>query len=107
MTDTHLVWAAAGWALWLPPLKPGLAERFAWRGSARGWWIGGAALAAASAYWLPTALVALLPALAWGLWLCRHLRGQTGDLLGAGIELCESAALVLMLVAATISWPGG
>lgn len=87
-------WAAAGWTLWLPPLKPGLGERFAWRGNRAGWAAGGLALAALSLA-APLAFAALVPALLWGVWMRRRLGGYTGDILGAGIEGGESAALLL------------
>ena len=87
-------WSAAGWALLLPPLKPGLGERLARHGKPAGWIAGGLALAAISAA-APLAFVALVPALLWGLWMRLKLGGQTGDILGAGIEWSESAALLL------------
>lgn len=87
-------WAAAGWALWLPPLKPGLGERFAWHGNRAGWAAGGLALAALSLA-APLAFAALIPAVLWGGWMQRKLGGQTGDVLGAGIEWSESVALLL------------
>ncbi|HSJ79600.1 MAG TPA: adenosylcobinamide-GDP ribazoletransferase [Thiobacillus sp.] len=87
-------WSAAGWALLLPPLKPGLGERLARHGKRAGWTAGGLALAAISAA-APLAFVALVPAFLWGLWMRLKLGGQTGDILGAGIEWCESAALLL------------
>jgi adenosylcobinamide-GDP ribazoletransferase len=94
-------WAAAGWALWLPPLKPGLGERFAWRAQRSGWVIGGVLLGA-TALWQPAAALTLLPAAVWGCWLKMKLGGQTGDLLGAGIEIVESAGLLLVLVVITL-----
>jgi len=87
-------WSAAGWALLLPPLKPGLGERLSNHGKRAGWIAGGLALAAISAA-APLAFVALVPAFLWGLWMRLKLGGQTGDILGAGIEWCESAALLL------------
>lgn len=87
-------WAAAGWTLWLPPLKPGLGERFAWHGNRVGWVAGGLALAALSIA-APLAFTALVPAVLWGGWMQRKLGGQTGDVLGAGIEWSESVALLL------------
>ena len=90
-------WAAAGWTLWLPPLKPGLGERFAWHGNRAGWVAGGLALAALSAA-APLAFAALVPAVLWGAWMRIKLGGQTGDVLGAGIEWTESVALVLASV---------
>ncbi|MBT9589756.1 MAG: adenosylcobinamide-GDP ribazoletransferase, partial [Thiobacillus sp.] len=87
-------WAAAGWTLWLPPLKPGLGERFAWHGNRAGWVAGGLALAALSLA-APLAFAALVPAVLWGGWMRARLGGQTGDVLGAGIEWSESVALLL------------
>ena len=86
-------WAAAGWTLLLPPLKPGLGERFAWQGNRAGWAAGGLALAALSLA-APAAFVALIPAVLWGIWMRIKLGGQTGDVLGAGIEWSESVALL-------------
>lgn len=87
-------WAAAGWTLLLPPLKPGLGERFAWRGNRAGWIAGGLALSAISAV-SPLAFAALIPGFLWGGWMWARLGGQTGDVLGAGIEWNESVALLL------------
>lgn len=87
-------WSAAGWALLLPPLKPGLGERLSNHGKRAGWIAGGLALAAISAA-SPLAFAALIPALLWGVWMKLKLGGQTGDILGAGIEWSESAALLL------------
>ena len=87
-------WSAAGWALLLPPLKPGLGERLSRSGNRAGWIAGGLVLAVISAA-LPFAFAALAPALLWGVWMRRKLGGQSGDILGAGIEWCESAALLL------------
>lgn len=87
-------WAAAGWTLWLPPLKPGLGERFAWHGNRAGWVAGGLALAALGLA-APVAFAALVPAVLWGGWMRLKLGGQTGDVLGAGIEWSESVALLL------------
>jgi len=87
-------WSAAGWALLLPPLKPGLGERVSRNGKRAGWIAGGLALAAISAA-SPFAFAALIPAFLWGVWMRLKLGGQTGDILGAGIEWCESVALLL------------
>jgi len=87
-------WSAAGWALLLPALKPGLGERVSRNGNRAGWIVGGLALAAISAV-APLAFAALIPALLWGVWMRFKLGGQTGDILGAGIEWCESVALLL------------
>jgi adenosylcobinamide-GDP ribazoletransferase len=87
-------WSAAGWALLLPPLKPGLGERFSRHDNRAGWIAGGLTLAAISAV-APLAFAGLIPALLWGAWMRLKLGGQTGDILGAGIEWCESVALLL------------
>ncbi|MBW8369728.1 MAG: adenosylcobinamide-GDP ribazoletransferase [Thiobacillus sp.] len=87
-------WSAAGWALLLPPLKPGLGERVSRNGKRSGWIAGGLALAAISAA-SPFAFAALIPGVLWGVWMRLKLGGQTGDILGAGIEWCESVALLL------------
>ena len=87
-------WSAAGWALLLPPLKPGLGERLSRHGKRAGWIAGGLALAVLSTV-APLAFVALIPGGMWGVWMRLKLGGQTGDILGAGIEWCESAALLL------------
>ena len=55
---------------------------------------GGLALAALSLA-APLAFAALVPAVLWGGWMQLKLGGQTGDVLGAGIEWSESVALLL------------
>lgn len=94
-------WARLG-ALWwsqsLPPLRPGLGERYRWRA----WrWL--------PALWLVVLLAASLPFP--GLWLAPlvlwfwqrflliKVGGMTGDCLGAGVELVES--LLLLAVSGT------
>jgi adenosylcobinamide-GDP ribazoletransferase len=97
-------WARFGpimWTLTLPALAPGSGERF-------GWTIGtGAAVAWAAALTLPSlwsigVLAAPAAIVAWRLYLKRRLGGQTGDLLGAGVELVESAALLALVVAVAL-----
>jgi adenosylcobinamide-GDP ribazoletransferase len=94
-----LAWARLGtlvWGRWLKPLKPGRGERFSWQLSV-GW----------IAFWtlfLLIASVAVAPALcaaplviaAWGGWLKVRLGGMTGDCLGAGVEVTETALLLLI-----------
>ncbi|HVW69700.1 MAG TPA: adenosylcobinamide-GDP ribazoletransferase [Steroidobacteraceae bacterium] len=103
-----LAWARLGtlvWSLWLKPLKAGHGERFAWQLS-RGWvvfWtvlllIGSAALA-------PVLCAAPLVIVAWGGWLQARLGGMTGDCLGAGVEVTETA-LVLLLALTSGAVPG-
>ena len=92
-----LAWARLGtlaWARWLAPLKSGQGERFAWRISA-GWiafWTVG--LLVASIVVAPMLCVAPLGLAAWGGWLKARLGGMTGDCLGAGVEVTETALLL-------------
>ena len=96
-----LAWARLGtlaWSRWLPPLKAGHGERFTWQLSA-GWvvfWT--VLLLAASVAVAPVLCAAPLVIAAWGLWLKVRLGGMTGDCLGAGVEVTETALLVLMAV---------
>jgi adenosylcobinamide-GDP ribazoletransferase len=94
-------WARLGalwWSASLPSLKPGLGERFAWRvgGGGVGLWLAG--------LWVPTLwldpLLAPLPLilLGWRWFLLRKVGGMTGDCLGAGVEVTESLALLLVCV---------
>ncbi|MBD3766321.1 MAG: adenosylcobinamide-GDP ribazoletransferase [Gammaproteobacteria bacterium] len=89
---------AAWWSLSLPSIKPGLGETFAWQGkvSQLGWGVG--ALTLASLMLSPVLLSALVPLMLWRSWLQWRLGGQTGDALGAGIELSESVTLLLLLI---------
>lgn len=92
-----LAWARLGtlaWARWLKPLKAGHGERFAWQIPV-GWivfWT--LLLLAASAAVEPTLCVAPLVIAAWGGWLQARLGGMTGDCLGAGVEVTETALLL-------------
>lgn len=93
-------WARLGalwWSQTLPPLKPGLGERFSWRSGGRvpGFWL---LLLAALTGWLQPLLVAVpLLILGWRQFLAARLGGMTGDCLGAGVELTETLALLLVL----------
>jgi adenosylcobinamide-GDP ribazoletransferase len=106
LTDTELwglplilAWARLGplgWTLWLKPLKPGQGERFAWQ-LGRGWVVfWSVLLLTASALWAPVLCAAPLILAAWGVWLHRRLGGMTGDCLGAGVEVTETALLLLL-----------
>ena len=89
---------AVAWSATLPSLAAGSGERFAWRTHWPSFWLSAALLAAAS-YWLaPALLLAPLAGLWWRAYLKRKLGGMTGDCLGAGIEVCESLLLLLLLV---------
>lgn len=95
-------WARWGTLLWarLPPLKPGLGERFADQVKDGAFWLWLVVLMLSSAI---APMLWLMPVVVW-LWqqfLLRRLGGMTGDTLGAGVELVESAGL-LILVLSTI-----
>jgi adenosylcobinamide-GDP ribazoletransferase len=89
---------AAWWSLSLPSIKPGLGETFAWQGKASQLWWGAGLLTVASLILSPLLLSALVPVLLWRVWLQWRLGGQTGDALGAGIELNESVTLLLFVL---------
>ncbi len=96
-------WARYGAVLWsrtLPPLAPGMAERFAWRASAIELWAWAAALTvlgmAAGAWTL--ALAAPLALAAWWVYLRARVGGMSGDCLGAGVETVEIILLLTMAV---------
>lgn len=97
-------WARLGafaWGQALPPLKPGLAAGFAWRGGRWAMVLWGLALLVASAALQPVLLWAPLPLLGWWWFLRARLGGMSGDCLGAGIELSEVAMLLGMVTIAT------
>src|SRR3989338_3383335 len=90
-------WGTLAWAR-LPSLKAGLGERFGDQVKGSALWLWGGVLALCS---LIAPILLFVPLLVW-LWqqfLLRRLGGMTGDTLGAGVELVESAALMLLLIA--------
>ncbi len=92
-------WARWGTLIWakLPSLKAGLGARFGGhisRASLVGW---GCLLLAGSIV-APVLCAAPLLVLAWHQFLLRRIGGMTGDLLGAGVEMLESAALLLLML---------
>jgi adenosylcobinamide-GDP ribazoletransferase len=107
MLTTHALWAVPlmaawarlgtlAWGRWLKPLKAGHGEQFAWQISP-GWiafWT--VALLVASAAVAPVLCAAPLVIGAWGAWLKARLGGMTGDCLGAGVEVTETALLLLV-----------
>ena len=94
-------WARLGVLWWarLPAIKPGLGERFAWRAPA---WIpwGWLFLLAAAGLTCPVLLGAPMVILTWHRYLAARLGGMTGDALGAGVEVSESALLLAGVLAA-------
>jgi adenosylcobinamide-GDP ribazoletransferase len=95
-------WGTLVWSRCLPPLQPGLGERFAWRlgpAAIGGWAV---ALAAASLWLAPPLLLALLVVPGIAAYWRRRLGGITGDCLGAGIEATET----LLLLALALLPPG-
>jgi adenosylcobinamide-GDP ribazoletransferase len=92
-------WARLGPLLWarLPPLKPGLGERFAWNIGLKsvGLWM---VLLAAASVAAPALLVAPLLILAWRAYLLARLGGMTGDALGAGVEWLETGLLLALVL---------
>lgn len=98
-------WARLGpllWTRWLRPLKPGQGERFAQHPLHAGWivsWM--IVLLAASALLAPVLCAAPLAIAGWGYWLKRRVGGMSGDCLGAGIEICETALIIALALAGT------
>ena len=93
-------WARLGslyWSHTLPPLAAGSGEQFAWQISGSAIWLWGVGLLLLS--WVSVsflfALIAVATLLLWHTFLKYRLGGMSGDCLGAGIEYCECAMLVL------------
>lgn len=95
-------WARLGplfWAHFLPVLRPssaetdGMGERFSWEINPITPWAWAAALLV-FAWGAPAFLAAPFILLIWGAYLQIRLKGQTGDSLGAGIEVSESLLLL-------------
>jgi adenosylcobinamide-GDP ribazoletransferase len=98
-------WARLGAVLWsrtLPPLAPGMAERFVWRASRAELALWGAALAVIGAACgrLPLTAAAAVALAAWWLYLRRRVGGMSGDCLGAGVEVSEMLMLLAVAVPA-------
>lgn len=104
-------WARLGplfWAHYLPVLRPpgaeteGLGERFSWEINPVAPWAWASVLLL-SAWVAPAFLAAPFILLLWAAYLQVRLKGQTGDTLGAGIEVSES----LLLLACVMALGGG
>ncbi len=94
-------WARWGALLWarLPSLKPGLGERLGGQVTRTLLWGWGLLLMVGSTC-VPVLWGVPLLMLAWRKFLLSRAGGMTGDLLGAGIEVTESLALLLVVTAA-------
>ncbi|PCJ70500.1 MAG: adenosylcobinamide-GDP ribazoletransferase [Rhodobiaceae bacterium] len=99
-------WARLGplfWAHYLPVLKPsdstaeGSGERFSWEISSTALW-GWAGFLLLAGLAFPPLLAGPLVLGLWGLYLHRRLGGQTGDALGAGVEVSETLLLFTCVV---------
>ncbi len=92
-------WARLGTLLWarLPALKPGLGGSLGDQVKGRALWLWGGGLALCSLI-APVLLCAPLLVWLWQQFLLRRLGGMTGDTLGAGIELVESASLLALVL---------
>lgn len=89
---------AVVWAATLPVKAGGSGERFAWRTHWPIFW-GNVLILGALSYWLaPVLLAAPLVCLLWWLYLKYRIGGQTGDCLGAGIEISEGLLLLTLLI---------
>jgi len=99
-------WARLGplfWAHYLTALKPpsaetsGSGERFGWEITVITPWVWTVALLL-TAWFAPAFLAAPFILLVWGLYLQLRLGGQTGDTLGAGIEVSETGLLLACVI---------
>jgi adenosylcobinamide-GDP ribazoletransferase len=94
-------WARFGavvWARTLPPLASGSGERFAWRTRGASLVVWAVTLLGASVWLFPPLAAAPLVIAAWWAFLKGRLGGMTGDCLGAGVEVCETALLAVVAV---------
>lgn len=86
------------WSRWLPVLRPttggeGTGERFAWEIRTRTIIIW-AVILLIPALFQPLLALLALPVFIWWLFLKYRLGGQTGDCLGAGVEISESVGMM-------------
>ena len=92
-------WGPLVWGLVLPPLAAGSGERFAAQIDRRVVLGEGIVLALLSLWLAPVLLAALLVVAAIAAYWKLRLGGMTGDCLGAGIEVTETALLFVLAVA--------
>jgi len=100
-------WARWGTLIWarLPTLKPGMGERFGGQIAQPLIWVWGILLTAFSVG-APVLWCVPLLVFVWQKFLLRRIGGMTGDLLGAGVEVVESVALLLLVVQAAYAGTG-
>lgn len=96
---------AVFWAAALPSKADGSGERFAWHRRLGGFFINTIILVVLSYIWIPMLLLAPLICLCWWAYLKYRIGGQTGDCLGAGIEICECLLLLTALLQPIITKP--
>lgn len=94
-------WARLGvifWSQTLDPLAPGSGESFAWQLPENVLWIWGTLLFVLSLLTVSLlfAAAAVISLLLWRTYLKWRLGGMSGDCLGAGIEYCECAMLLVV-----------
>lgn len=94
-------WGPLVWGLLLPPLAAGSGERFAAQLDRRVVLGEGIVLALLSLWLAPVLLAALLVIAVIAVYWKLRLGGMTGDCLGAGIEVTETALLLVLAVALT------
>lgn len=97
-------WARSGVYCWqtLPALAPGMAEQFGWQKTPYLGWLWWLVLLGQSAWLSPWLCAALLVIMGYRYWLKHKLGGVTGDCLGAGIEVSESAMLLVLALSASL-----
>lgn len=104
-------WARLGplfWSAYVPVLSPGqdgMSERFMWRVNKPTLAIW-SLLLGLTVVAAPALVAAPIFIAAWWLYLRIRLGGQTGDFLGAGIELCETWCIAALVLAASAGLGG-
>ena len=89
---------AVVWARALPPLTHGYGEALGAGSSVPMNVVWTGALLGAGSLFAPSALLVMAPLLAWWAFLRFRVGGVNGDAIGAGIEWCEAATLLLMAI---------
>lgn len=89
-------WAPSVWSLTVGPLGSGTADRFSWSIDPVATVVGGLVLALLSVWLAPELLAALIFTPAIAVYWRVRLGGVTGDCLGAGTEVMESALLLCL-----------